>query len=202
MNTGSSLHPALNGEVTFDGDFARLHYQRRLAHPPQKVWSALTDPAQLKRWFMASSVAIDGRPGGSFETVAGPAQMRAHGRILTWDPPRVYEYEWIADPIADILPLGENAPAHGHRPRANIPAIYVHERVTGMPERARRHLLRLYIASTPLIWNYYGLPLIFTGKFLSLWPRHERSLSKRPCQSMLAADVRTAAPLGLRGSRR
>ncbi len=109
MNTGSSLHPALNGEVTFDGDFARLHYQRRMAHPPQRVWAALTDPAQLKKWFMASSVAIDGRPGGSFETVAGPAQMRAHGRILTWDPPRVYEYEWIADPVADILPLGENA---------------------------------------------------------------------------------------------
>ncbi|HEY3757649.1 MAG TPA: SRPBCC family protein [Opitutaceae bacterium] len=109
MNTGSSLHPTLNGEVTYDGDYACLHYQRRLAHPPQRVWAAITDPAQLKQWFMASSAQIDGRSGGSVETVAGPAQIRAHGKILTWDPPHVYEHEWNADPVKDILPLGEQA---------------------------------------------------------------------------------------------
>jgi hypothetical protein len=60
MNTGSTQHPSLNGEVTFDGQFARLFYQRKLPHPPERVWSALTDPSQLKQWFMASSVILDG----------------------------------------------------------------------------------------------------------------------------------------------
>lgn len=108
MNTSSATNPSLNGEVTFDGDFARLFYQRRLPHPPEKVWAAITDPAQLKQWFMASWVKIDGRPGGSVETIAGPAQIQSHGRILTWDPPRVYEHEWITAPRKEI-PAGENS---------------------------------------------------------------------------------------------
>src|SRR5579871_1162972 len=108
MNAPSRLHPALNGEVTLDGDFARLFYQRRLPHAPEKVWAAITDPAQLRQWFMASSARIDAREGGSFETVAGPAQIRAHGRILTWDPPRVYEHEWITEP-RDEMPQGESS---------------------------------------------------------------------------------------------
>ncbi|HEY1764804.1 MAG TPA: SRPBCC family protein [Opitutaceae bacterium] len=108
MNAPSRLHPALNGEVTLDGEFARLYYQRRLPHAPERVWAAITDPAQLKHWFMASSARIDGRQGGSFETVAGPAQIRAHGRIITWDPPRVYEHEWITEP-RDEIPQGESS---------------------------------------------------------------------------------------------
>jgi uncharacterized protein YndB with AHSA1/START domain len=108
MNTSSARHPTLNGEVTFDGDFARLFYQRRLPHPPEKVWAAITDPAQLKQWFMARDVKFDGRPGGSVEMSAGPAQIHWQGRILTWDPPHVYEYEWIADPRPEF-PKGENS---------------------------------------------------------------------------------------------
>jgi uncharacterized protein YndB with AHSA1/START domain len=108
MNTASSMHSPLNGEVTFDGKYARLFYQRRLPHPRERVWAALTDPEQVKKWLMAASVAIDGREGGSYETVAGPSHIRATGKILTWDPPRAYEYEWIVEPREE-LPEGENS---------------------------------------------------------------------------------------------
>ncbi|HEY5226915.1 MAG TPA: SRPBCC family protein [Opitutaceae bacterium] len=108
MNTASSNHNLLNGELTYDGDFARLFYQRRLPYPRERVWAALTDPEQVKKWLMATSVAIDGRPGGSLDTVAGPSQIRATGKILTWDPPRAYEYEWVVEPREE-LPKGENS---------------------------------------------------------------------------------------------
>jgi uncharacterized protein YndB with AHSA1/START domain len=108
MNSPSPRHNPLNGELTFDGDYARLFYQRRLPHPPERVWAALTDPAQVMQWLMASSVALDGRPGGSLETVAGPSHIRAQGKILAWDPPRVYEYEWNVDPRPE-LPEGERS---------------------------------------------------------------------------------------------
>lgn len=104
MNT----QPSLNGEVTFDGDFARIHFQRQLSHPPERVWEALTDPAELRQWFMAASAGIEGKAGGSVETVAGPAQIRAWGKILVWDPPRVFEHEWITGARAEI-PRGENS---------------------------------------------------------------------------------------------
>lgn len=108
MNSSTRTHPRPAGEVSFEGDFAHISFQRHLPHPPEKVWAALTDPAQLKQWFMATTAKIDGRPGGSFETVAGPAQIHARGKILKWDPPRVYEYEWITAPRAE-LPQGENS---------------------------------------------------------------------------------------------
>jgi hypothetical protein len=43
--------------------------------------------------------AVDGRAGGTIETVAsGPALppdvKRMTGRILVWDPPHVFEHEW------------------------------------------------------------------------------------------------------------
>jgi uncharacterized protein YndB with AHSA1/START domain len=39
--------------------------------------------------------------------VSGPARMHWTGRILTWDPPRVFEYEWKIAP-RDVLPNGED----------------------------------------------------------------------------------------------
>jgi uncharacterized protein YndB with AHSA1/START domain len=108
MNVPSHRHPPLYGEVTSDGEFARLFFQRLLPHPPGKVWAAITDPTQLRQWLMASTAVIDGREGGTTETVAGPSGIRAHGRILAWDPPRVDEHEWIADPRPE-MPQGEHS---------------------------------------------------------------------------------------------
>jgi uncharacterized protein YndB with AHSA1/START domain len=108
MNSPSRKHPSLNGDVTYDGEFTRLFYQRRLPHPPERVWAALTDPEQLGKWFMATSVAMDGRPGGSLEMVAGPGRIRSHGRILAWEPPRLLEYEWITRARSEI-PSGEDS---------------------------------------------------------------------------------------------
>ena len=96
-------------EVTpVDPGLARLHFQRRLAHPPERVWQAITDPSELREWFMAATAKIEGGVGGSVETVAGPGQIRAVGRILVWDPPRIYEHEWITEARAEI-PNGEDS---------------------------------------------------------------------------------------------
>ncbi|WP_237568541.1 SRPBCC family protein [Mycolicibacterium lacusdiani] len=85
------------GRLTVDGDRAVLVFERRLAHPPEAVWAALTEPAHRDRWMGRS--AVDGRVGGTIETVAsGPALppdvKRMTGRILVWDPPHVFEHEW------------------------------------------------------------------------------------------------------------
>lgn len=99
--------PSPAGSVTIDGDHATLAYQRTLRHAPERVWAALTDPAELKKWFMTAAT-IDGRPNGSVQMVSGPAAFQWTGKILTWDPPRVYEYEWNADPRTE-LPQGEKS---------------------------------------------------------------------------------------------
>jgi len=40
-----------------------VRLERYLAHPPEKVWRALTEPAHLAQWFPAE-VRLDLRPGG------------------------------------------------------------------------------------------------------------------------------------------
>jgi len=90
-----------------DGDRATLVFRRFLRHPPERVWDALTDPAQIRVWFMTEA-KIDGRKGGTVEMVTGPNRVRSNGRILEWDPPRLYEYEWNTSPTA-YVPTGESS---------------------------------------------------------------------------------------------
>lgn len=103
--TPTEQRPPLHGEVLIDGDTATLSFRRYLAHPPEMVWAALTDPEALRKWFMTTAT-IDGRPGGSVDMVSGPARFHWTGRILAWEPSRLYEYEWNVDPRPE-LPSGE-----------------------------------------------------------------------------------------------
>jgi uncharacterized protein YndB with AHSA1/START domain len=86
-----------SGFMSVESDVATLTFKRRFKHSIESVWAAITDPAERADWFGAT--AIDGRLGGTIELVAeGPPVSREQrtitGRILVWDPPRVFEHEW------------------------------------------------------------------------------------------------------------
>lgn len=95
------------GEVLLEGDRATLVFRRRYGHPPETVWRALTDPSELRGWYLTKAT-IEGREGGAVDFHAGPSQLHVTGRIRTWDPPRVFEHEWNVDPHP-ALPSGERA---------------------------------------------------------------------------------------------
>jgi uncharacterized protein YndB with AHSA1/START domain len=75
------------------GDRAILVLRRFLRHPPTVVWRAITEPEQIRQWYLTAAV-VEGRPSGKVDLVTGGSWVHATGRILTWDPPRVYEHEW------------------------------------------------------------------------------------------------------------
>jgi len=95
------------GKVSFAGAHATLAFQRRLAHPPEAVWEAITDPKQLSKWYMMRA-SVDRRAGGSIDFSGGPGDFHVTGRILRWDPPFVLEYEWKIGPRQG-MPAGEDA---------------------------------------------------------------------------------------------
>lgn len=95
------------GRVTYEGDTATIAFERRLRHPVEVVWNALTDPRKLAQWYMTTA-RLDARQGGSIDYVSGPSQFHVTGRILTWDPPRVFEHEWNVEPRKG-LPQGERS---------------------------------------------------------------------------------------------
>jgi uncharacterized protein YndB with AHSA1/START domain len=89
-----------------DGERATLVLQRFLRHPPSAVWKAITDPEQMRQWYLTTAV-VEGREGGQVDLVTGQGRVHATGRILTWDPPRVYEHEWIVAKEESALRTGE-----------------------------------------------------------------------------------------------
>ncbi|MGW6936301.1 SRPBCC family protein [Lentzea sp. NPDC054927] len=98
------------GTVTTTGDHAILTFERRLPFPIDRVWAAITDPAERKAWFGAGTV--EPREGGEvvIEPDDPPAPMEAKrvtGRILTWQPPAsghaVFEHEWQQRIVEDSV---------------------------------------------------------------------------------------------------
>jgi uncharacterized protein YndB with AHSA1/START domain len=86
-----------NGRISVENDRAVLTFERRLPHPIERVWTAITDAAERGQWM--GDTTVDGREGGTIEMVPAappiPAdQKRMTGRILVWDPPHVFEHEW------------------------------------------------------------------------------------------------------------
>ncbi len=76
-----------------------LRFERRLAHPVDKVWRAITEPGQLRHWFPADIVVKTAFvTGGEIEFVFREGEWETlGGRILELDPPRVLAYTWDVD---------------------------------------------------------------------------------------------------------
>ncbi|GAB2944168.1 SRPBCC family protein [Nonomuraea fastidiosa] len=90
----------MNESVTLHADGrTTLRMQRRLPHPPGKVWRAVTGPEHMAAWFPAE-VSIDGdRIAYGF----GPG-----GRITVNDPPRVFAHTWGDDELRwELAPDGD-----------------------------------------------------------------------------------------------
>jgi uncharacterized protein YndB with AHSA1/START domain len=82
------------GEIKMEGESATLVFDRRVHHPIDAVWQAITDSDELSKWYFSRG-KIEPKLGGKVEFWLGPAHVT--GSVLVWDPPRVFEHEWIVD---------------------------------------------------------------------------------------------------------
>jgi uncharacterized protein YndB with AHSA1/START domain len=96
------------GTFVEDGEYATLTFRRVYRHPPENVWDAIATPEGLRGWLLCTRASIEGRTGGRIEMVSGTAGYQSTGKILTWEPPRVLEYEWNVAPVPE-MPRGEHA---------------------------------------------------------------------------------------------
>ncbi|MCD9592766.1 SRPBCC family protein [Streptomyces sp. 8ZJF_21] len=90
------------------GGRSALRLERRLAHPPEKVWRALTEPAQLAHWF-PSEVRIELKSGGRMGFVfPGREAPDMDGVITELDPPHVFAFTWGEDELRwELRPEGD-----------------------------------------------------------------------------------------------
>ena len=98
----------MNASFESAGDRNVLTMERMLAHPPGKVWRAVTETEHLAQWF-PSRVEMDPRPGGEvrfdFPDGEGP---ESKGVVLEYDPPRALSFTWFEDTLRfELHPDGD-----------------------------------------------------------------------------------------------
>src|SRR5580693_4312916 len=100
--------PANVAHVQKDGDKWTLVLVKELRHTPEKVWQALTDPAQLREW---APFDADGNLATAgtvmLTTVGAPKPHVTETRVKRADAPKVLEYNWGGGDIRwELEPLG------------------------------------------------------------------------------------------------
>jgi len=100
--------PASGAEIRKDGEQWTLVLVRELAHPPAKVWDALTDPEHLRQWapFDADrNLASVGT--AQLTTVGAPTPMVSETQVKRADAPKLLEFNWGGQDIRwQLEPLG------------------------------------------------------------------------------------------------
>ena len=111
MNDGKTYEPgpAVGAEVRKEGEKWTLVLVRQLRHSPERVWQALTDPAELREWapFDADRNLAAVGPV-TLTTVGAPAPQVSEARVTRADAPKILEYTWGGKDLRwELEPLAE-----------------------------------------------------------------------------------------------
>ena len=68
-----------------------LRFERRLQHPVQQVWAAITEPDEIEAWW--GRATVDLRPGGAMRIEWLNSDVTMPATITEVDPPHVLEIE-------------------------------------------------------------------------------------------------------------
>jgi uncharacterized protein YndB with AHSA1/START domain len=79
------------GQISGAGDARAVRFERRLSHPPEEVWAALTEPRRIAEWL--TKATCEPRQDGEVVLDFGPGNV-VTGRITIWEPPRSLSYGW------------------------------------------------------------------------------------------------------------
>jgi uncharacterized protein YndB with AHSA1/START domain len=80
----------------------RIERSMELAHPPDKVWAALTTADGLSAWF-GEKATIDLRPGGTAQMTFGSG-LSVEMRVERVEEPRVFAFTWRIPELPDDDP--------------------------------------------------------------------------------------------------
>lgn len=101
--------PAAGAEIQKDGEKWTLVLVRELRHAPEKVWTALTDPASLREWapFDADRNLSSAGPV-KLSTVGMPTPIISETQVTRAEAPTLLEYRWGDNDLRWRLePLGD-----------------------------------------------------------------------------------------------
>lgn len=88
--------PAIGAQVRKDGERWTLVLARELRHAPDRVWQALTDPAELREWAPFDADRPMGQAGAtvSLTTVGAPTPHVTDTTVTRAEVPSLLEFDW------------------------------------------------------------------------------------------------------------
>src|SRR5579864_8897180 len=88
--------PASGAQVRKDGEKRTLVLVRELRQSPEKVWRALTDPAQLREWAPFDADGNLGSVGAKVKltTIGAPSLHVTETTVTRAEAPNFLEYNW------------------------------------------------------------------------------------------------------------
>ena len=88
--------PADAAHIEKDGEKWTLVVAKELRHSPEKVWEALTEPAQLRLWAPFDADGSLGTLGAkaNLTTFGAPKAHVSETTVTRADAPRLLEYKW------------------------------------------------------------------------------------------------------------
>jgi len=88
--------PAAGARIRKNGEMWTLILVRELAHPPEKVWRALTDPVHLHEWAPFDADGSLAAVGAKVKltTVGAPGPHVTLAKVTRADAPKLLEYNW------------------------------------------------------------------------------------------------------------
>jgi uncharacterized protein YndB with AHSA1/START domain len=87
--------PAAGARIEKQGAQWTLVLVRDLRHPPDKVWSAITEPEHLRQWAPFDADRSLGVVGtATLTTVGAPTTMVSQSTITRAEAPRLLEFSW------------------------------------------------------------------------------------------------------------
>lgn len=96
--------PAARAQVRKEGEKWTLILVRELRHSPEKVWQAITDPAQLREWAPFDADGNLGRVGSTVKLTWVGTGAATETRVTRADAPEVLEFgdiRWELEPTVD-----------------------------------------------------------------------------------------------------
>jgi predicted 3-demethylubiquinone-9 3-methyltransferase (glyoxalase superfamily)/uncharacterized protein YndB with AHSA1/START domain len=103
---GVDMPAAADAILEDDEGRAVLRFERTLAHPPERVWTALTEVDDLRHWH-PSPFELERRAGGAIHYLPPEGAAFGDGKVIAYEPPSLLAYSWGEDELRwELEPTG------------------------------------------------------------------------------------------------
>ena len=100
-------HITSKGTIDIEDKYGTIKFERRLKHPKEIVWEAITDQKEVFRWLPDYKGTFNGYKGGTIDLLNVVSGSHVTGKVLVFEFYHLFEHEWHIAPN-QMFPKGES----------------------------------------------------------------------------------------------